>query len=124
MIEAATGEVRRTYPNLEVYIVTATAAASADVRAMGFKALELWRQPFSYETVAQELSLTGPDFGLVLGADVLDGYYSPVDAARMLLVADLMAAFGAKVSVLGFSFNSRPARRCARCSGCWIRAWS
>ena len=110
MIEAATGEVRRTYPNLEVYIVTATAAASAVVRAMGFKPLELWRQPFSYETVAQELSLTRPDFGLVLGADVLDGYYSPVDAARMLLVADLMAAFGAKVSVLGFSFNSRPAK--------------
>jgi len=110
MIEAATGEVRRTYPNLEVYIVTATAAASADVRAMGFKPLELWRQPFSYETVAQELSLTRPDFGLVLGADVLDGYYSPADAARMLLVADLMAAFGAKVSVLGFSFNSRPAK--------------
>ncbi|MBB4427386.1 polysaccharide pyruvyl transferase WcaK-like protein [Bradyrhizobium sp. CIR48] len=110
MIEAATGEVKKTYPNLEVYIVTATPTASADVRAMGFKPLELWRQPFSYETVAQELSLTRPDFGLVLGADVLDGYYSPVDAARMLLVADLMAAFGAKVSVLGFSFNSRPAK--------------
>ncbi|WP_245283410.1 polysaccharide pyruvyl transferase family protein [Bradyrhizobium sp. WSM2793] len=110
MIEAATGEVKKTYPNLEVYIVTATPTASADVRAMGFKPLELWRQPFSYETVAQELSLTKPDFGLVLGADVLDGYYSPVDAARMLLVADLMAAFGAKVSVLGFSFNSRPAK--------------
>ncbi|QOZ75411.1 hypothetical protein XH83_08125 [Bradyrhizobium sp. CCBAU 53351] len=110
MIEAAAGEMRRAYPNLEVYIITATATASADVRAMGFEPLELWRQPFSYETVAQELSLTRPDFGLVLGADVLDGYYSPVDAARMLLVADLMAAFGAKVSVLGFSFNSRPAK--------------
>ena len=110
MIEAATGELKRTYPNLEVYIVTATQAASADVRAMGFRPLELWRQPFSYATVAQELSLTKPDFGLVLGADVLDGYYSPADAARMLLVADLMAAFGAKVSVLGFSFNSRPAK--------------
>jgi len=110
MIEAATGELKRAYPNLEVYIVTATQAASADVRAMGFRPLELWRQPFSYATVAQELSLTKPDFGLVLGADVLDRYYSPVDAARMLLVADLMAAFGAKVSVLGFSFNSRPAK--------------
>lgn len=110
MIEAAAGEMKRAYPTIEIYIVTATTAASADVRAMGFKPLELWRQPFSYEKVAQELSLTRPDFGLVLGADVLDGYYSPVDAARMLLVADLMAAFGAKVSVLGFSFNSRPAK--------------
>lgn len=110
MIEAAAGEMKRAYPDLEIYIVTATAAASADVRGMGFKPLELWKQPFSYERVARELSLTRPDFGLVLGADVLDGYYSPVDAARMLLVADLMAAFGAKVSVLGFSFNSRPAK--------------
>jgi polysaccharide pyruvyl transferase WcaK-like protein len=110
MIEAAVGEMKRAYPDLETYIVTATSAASTDVRAMGFKPLQLWRQPFSYETVAQELSLTRPDFGLVLGADVLDGYYSPVDAARMLLVADLMAAFGARVSVLGFSFNSRPAK--------------
>ena len=110
MIEATVGELKRTYPDLETYIVTATSVASADVRAMGFKPLEIWRQPFSYETVAQELSLTRPDFGVVLGADVLDGYYSPVDAARMLLVADLMAGFGAKVSVLGFSFNSRPAK--------------
>lgn len=110
MIEAAAGEMKRAYPDLEIYIVTATAAASADVRAMGFKPLELWKQPFSYETVAQELSIIRPDFGVILGADVLDGYYSPVDAARMLLVADLMAAFGAKVSVLGFSFNSRPAK--------------
>ncbi|WP_439401343.1 polysaccharide pyruvyl transferase family protein [Bradyrhizobium sp. DASA03068] len=110
MIEAAAGEMKRAYPDLEIYIVTATAAASADVRVMGFKPLELWKQPFSYETVAQELSIIRPDFGVILGADVLDGYYSPVDAARMLLVADLMAAFGAKVSVLGFSFNSRPAK--------------
>jgi colanic acid/amylovoran biosynthesis protein len=110
MIEAAVGEMKRAHPNIEVYIVTATKAASAEVRAMGFRPLEFWRQPFSYETVAQELSLTRPDFGVVLGADVLDGYYSPVDAARMLLVADLMAACGAKVSVLGFSFNSRPAK--------------
>lgn len=110
MIEAAAGEMKRADPDLEIYIVTATAAASADVRVMGFKPLELWKQPFSYETVAQELSIIRPDFGVILGADVLDGYYSPVDAARMLLVADLMAAFGAKVSVLGFSFNSRPAK--------------
>jgi hypothetical protein len=110
MIEAAVGEMKQAHPDIEVYIVTATKAASADVRAMGFKPLEFWRQPFSYTTVAQELSLTRPDFGMVLGADVLDGYYSPVDAARMLLVADLMAACGAKVSVLGFSFNSRPAK--------------
>jgi colanic acid/amylovoran biosynthesis protein len=110
MIEAAVGEMKRAHPDIEVYIVTATRAASAEVRAMGFKPLEFWRQPFSYETVARELCLTRPDFGMVLGADVLDGYYSPVDAARMLLVADLMAACGAKVSVLGFSFNSHPAK--------------
>lgn len=110
MIEAAVGEIRRMHPDVETYVVTATGAASADVRAMGFKPLEIWNQPFSYQAVAQELSITRPDFAVVLGADVLDGYYSPVDAARMLLVADLMAAFGAKVSVLGFSFNSRPAK--------------
>lgn len=110
MIEASVGEMKLAYPDIDISIVTATEAASADVRAMGFKPIELWRQPFSYETAARELGATKPDFGLVLGADVLDGYYSPVDATRMLLVADLMAALGAKVSVLGFSFNSRPAK--------------
>lgn len=110
MIEAAVSGMKRAYPDIDVHIITATKAAGEDVRAMGFTPLEIWKQPFSYETVVRELSVTRPDFGLVLGADVLDGYYSPVDAARMLLVADLMTAFGAKVSVLGFSFNSRPAR--------------
>ena len=48
---------------------------------------------------------------MVLGADVLDGYYSATTAIRMLSLADVAARRGTAVSVLGFSFNSHPSRQ-------------
>jgi polysaccharide pyruvyl transferase WcaK-like protein len=51
-----------------------------------------------------------PDAVAVLGADVMDGYYNPVHTTRFLLMADLAARRGARVAILGFSFNDRPHR--------------
>lgn len=43
-----------------------------------------------------------------LGADVLDGHYSPVAAFRRVILLHCAAELGLDVSVLGFSFNEEP----------------
>lgn len=109
MMEAAIGQIRARWPNAELAALTATPAASVCAESRGFRAIPAWRSRFSYSRIAAALAGFRPDITLVLGADVLDGYYSPVFSARLLLVADLSARLGADVSILGFSFNNAPA---------------
>ncbi|WP_372089833.1 polysaccharide pyruvyl transferase family protein [Tistrella mobilis] len=114
MMEASLRVIRQTNPGVEVGAITASDQASAIARASGFKPLQNWNRPFSYESIARAVSAFEPDICVVLGADVLDGYYSTPHAARMLLTADLVARTGADVEVLGFSFNSTPSPGLAR----------
>jgi polysaccharide pyruvyl transferase WcaK-like protein len=50
-----------------------------------------------------------PSVGLVTGADIMDGHYSPVMSLRMIIAADLLACWGARTAFIGFSLNDRPA---------------
>jgi polysaccharide pyruvyl transferase WcaK-like protein len=43
---------------------------------------------------------------IVVGADVMDGYYSPHFSASTIIMADLAARAGVDSSILGFSFNA------------------
>ena len=52
--------------------------------------------------------LVSTDTFLVMGADVMDGYYSPIHSLKMIISADLMARCGVKTIFLGFSFNNQP----------------
>lgn len=45
----------------------------------------------------------------ILGADVMDGYYSPSDSNRRLRLLTLAARTGASTRLLGFSVNAAPA---------------
>ncbi len=45
---------------------------------------------------------------MILGADVMDGLYSPPDAVRRLRYACLAANLGLQSRLLGFSFNAAP----------------
>lgn len=45
---------------------------------------------------------------LVLGADVMDGYYSPYEAVRRTIYTRLAHAAGVRAMIGGFSFNASP----------------
>lgn len=51
---------------------------------------------------------------LVLGADVMDGYYSPYECIRRSAYARMAAAAGVRTTIGGFSFNDSPHRRSVR----------
>ncbi|MBN9204126.1 MAG: polysaccharide pyruvyl transferase family protein [Methylibium petroleiphilum] len=108
MMQSVVGRLRQQLPALEVGVVTATAAAQDAARQLGFLPVDAWAG--SLTEGLRRIDEFAPDMMVVLGADVLDGYYSPLTAARMLLTAQAAARSGTRVSILGFSFNARPHR--------------
>ena len=95
-------------PNVEIYALTASAAASAEARRRGYIAKEIWYVEDFPQTLANLLNQRSFDAVAALGADILDGYYDPVSAAQTLAICDLAARSGVPTTVLGFSFNSKP----------------
>lgn len=68
-----------------------------------------WSLPWSLARIAQ--ILTRYSGVVVIGADVMDGHYSPLSAARLWTVADLASRMGLRACVAGFSFNEEPSLR-------------
>lgn len=108
MMQAVVQRLAAVEPGLEVGVVTATTDAAEAARRMGFEPLPAWREPWSLAGFVAALAAFRPDAMVVIGADVLDGYYSPNTALRMLSAADIMARSGVRTAITGFSFNDAP----------------
>lgn len=67
-----------------------------------------WSSPWSLKSVMSVVSKY--DTIILIGADMLDGYYSLLGAARYWVVANLAARMGKTVVITGFSFNASPPR--------------
>ena len=98
------------YPGIEIAAITADPAASSAAQRMGFKPLEAWRAPMLLRNISDAIEQFDPDLAIVLGADVIDGYYSPMVSLTLMATADLLARRGTRTSLLGFSFNAKPSK--------------
>lgn len=108
MLHAVLGEIKSGNPGVCVGVVTNDAGAKV-AGDLGFEAIPVWRSPWNLETALNGVVNFDPDALVVIGADVMDGYYAPSTAMRMLILADLAARRGVRTRILGFSFNSTPA---------------
>lgn len=106
MMQGVVKRLRDASPDLRVGVLTATPAAQSAARALGFEPVDAWTCPMAEGL--RTVHAFAPDALAVVGADVMDGYYSPLTTARMLLTAESIARAGARVCILGFSFNERP----------------
>lgn len=104
MMRAVVARIAAKSPDMQVAVISASAAAA------GYDALPVWRDPWRLQTVKSGLLESGADTLLVVGADVMDGYYAPRLSMRMLAVADMAAHMGLRTRILGFSFNAAPSR--------------
>lgn len=109
MMQSVVQQFRLQSPNIEVAVITATPQAEDAARSLGFLPIAAWSCAMSEGII--KLKAYGADSMVVLGADVMDGYYGPLTTARMLFIAEAAARFGARVSILGFSFNATPNRQ-------------
>lgn len=106
MVVTVINEARRRNPRCRIGVLCADAPLPPLLHKMNLVPEPIWRGvkfgPFfdiigNYDAVA------------VVGADIMDGYYSTSDAMRNWAFADLAARAGLKSFVVGFSFNSTPA---------------
>ncbi|MDB5651427.1 MAG: hypothetical protein JWL62_2947 [Hyphomicrobiales bacterium] len=100
--------------NIGIEIVTQGDAASRLACARGLVPVDIWANDDFPSALAALLNERLYDAVVLVGADIMDGYYSPMVSAKMIAAADLAAQAGARATVLGFSFNVAPAAGLAR----------
>ncbi|HBG05172.1 MAG: hypothetical protein A2075_02710 [Geobacteraceae bacterium GWC2_58_44] len=116
LIVSLLASLRRIDAALEICIVTQSEQASADAGRLGCRPLMVWRERGPLQRSAA--ALAGADGVVVVGADIMDGYYSPVSALQRWLLLDLAARQGKRSVVIGCSFNGRPSPYLARALHC------
>lgn len=85
-------------------------SAAEIVRAKGFNPVLLPDDMVSFPThLARMFSGAPYDALFILGADVMDGYYNINHSAMVLIAADIAARSGIAATILGCSFNDKPA---------------
>jgi polysaccharide pyruvyl transferase WcaK-like protein len=115
MISATVSQFKAQNPSLRVDVLCRAGEGERAVRELGFAPVLL---PDSTDFVAEMdvlLRKGGYEALVILGADVLDGYYNAEYSRKLIAAADLAARAGLQSLVLGFSFNEEAAPELADC---------
>lgn len=89
-------------------VAAVSSHAPLDVEGTRLSALRWPSGPLMPLKFARVCRMAAFSRAYVMGADMIDGYYSPVVSLRLIIAADLLARVGTKVAFLGFSFNAHP----------------
>lgn len=114
MAYAVLQNFRKRHPNGKIMVVTgnASAAASEDCRRMqrdfGLAYVHAWRPRLQIWNIICAIRHARATEVFVLGADCMDGHYSPHTSTILFAVADLACRLGLKTRLTGFSWNEHP----------------
>lgn len=108
MITATVQHARERNPDVDIDVLLEGAHASELVRQRGFNPVDIFGDVDFIAALCNQFEARRYDCVVVIGADVMDGYYHPLVTAKLLASADLAAAAGIKNVILGFSFNETP----------------
>ncbi len=107
--------LQRHFPQYRYHVVTSTPEAAEAARRHGWIPVNCWTGRWLFESIYNAAKAIRPTFCAVLGADVMDGYYSPRSSIAFFALADIMQRHGIPTSLIGFSFNSHPHPRVLKC---------
>lgn len=110
MLLALTTRIRQDRQRTQCQVATTNPKADTQARTIGLTPFRVWGGALMPLRFNQFLATCRPAMGFVMGADVMDGHYSPVNSLRMIIAADLLARWGARTAFVGFSFNEHPSR--------------
>lgn len=108
MIRSFLSIAREYRENIKLYVITASDEADKAAREKGLEPVQIWAHSFSPQTILSRLQEISPDALVMLGADVMDGYYNPYLPFHAAMYADLATRIGARSAIMGFSFNRNP----------------
>jgi colanic acid/amylovoran biosynthesis protein len=78
--------------------------------ALGWQPTPIWGGVLMPLVLWRRWRREPPAAAVIVGADVMDGYYSPVESMRRLIAADLLARGGVPTLFTGFSFSDAQGR--------------
>lgn len=108
MVVSVTSAIRERQPSAHIYMACSGRAASDRCAELGFRTLSVWGGFLMPIRFCSQILKIDPSFGFVTGADIMDGYYSPVMSLRMIVAADLLSKVAKGSSFVGFSLNGSP----------------
>jgi len=94
------------YKNCNVGILTNLETLPKSLSTLKINIEQQWSNPWSLKALIN--IVLRYDGLIIVGADVMDGHYVPLSAARLWTLADVGASLGKQTAVLGFSFNQHP----------------
>lgn len=106
MITGVTENILAKWPNCKVAILGDLTELPDSLVKLGVTLESKWSTPWSLAYLTQVIARY--DGLVIVGADVMDGHYSPITAARLWVIGDIAARLGKRSVILGFSFNSHP----------------
>lgn len=107
MIQAVLDQVSSDFPGAQFGALTCSEAASKAATALGITPVQAWDG--SLNNCVDSILKFGANVVIIVGADCMDGYYSPYTTTKMIAIGDLCARAGCVVMTTGFSFNDAPA---------------
>ena len=108
MLLAAIEQIKLRFPNCQLVVNCTGPNCQTISKPLQLQIRIAWKHPLMPLVFLKEILADAPRVALVMGADVMDGYYSPIHSLKMIISADLMARCGVKTIFLGFSFNNQP----------------
>lgn len=108
MITATLQQARAVNPDVEIDILVNGMEFAAVAIQRGFVPVDIFGRPDFIDALRRQFKTRKYDCVVVVGADVMDGYYNVLVSAKLLASADLAAATGIRNLILGFSFNEAP----------------
>lgn len=106
MITGVIESIRAQWPQCRVAMLGDLSKLPDSLADSGVELEPRWSTPWSLAYLRQIIARY--DGLIIVGADVMDGHYSPISAARLWVIGDVAARLGKRSIVLGFSFNSKP----------------
>ena len=115
MAYAVLQNYRKRHPEGEIAVVTGNATAAAeseDCRRMqrdfNLVYVHAWRPRFQIWNIIRAVRRVRATEVFVLGADCMDGHYSPYTSTILFAVADIACRLGLRTRLTGFSWNEHP----------------
>lgn len=92
----------------QFYFITSTDKGITETQNRGYKAIKAWKGKSPIYHISQALRELNPTQVIIIGADCMDGYYSPDVSFTLMATADLCSSYNIPYHILGFSFNENP----------------
>lgn len=114
MIIATIQQFRTLNPLCEIHIVVSGENGEEYVKGLPFEKIYFinsWNGSYPLERIYRSVLSIKPSRVVILGADCMDGFYSPIISLTLLALHDLFShTEGVKSVLLGFSYNDRPSK--------------